>query len=102
MTVDVKHKPLEISHHSKATDWTSVVVTTFYGSTFNFLTLSRTVCVCVCVFTAPALSGITSVFSKRSQRLYPNGNFTFQEKKNKQQQKKQQKGEISGGCGHEQ
>ncbi|XP_069367166.1 acid-sensing ion channel 1C isoform X10 [Paralichthys olivaceus] len=44
MTVDVKHKPLEISHHSKANDWTSLVVTTFYGSTFNFLTLLRTVC----------------------------------------------------------
>lgn len=35
MTVDVKHKPLEISHHLKANDRTSMVVTTFYGYSFN-------------------------------------------------------------------
>lgn len=36
MTVDVKHKPLEISHHLKANDWTSMVLTAFF---FPFVAL---------------------------------------------------------------
>ena len=36
MTVDVKHKPLEISHHLKANDWMSMVVTAFCSSSFNY------------------------------------------------------------------
>lgn len=78
MTVDVKHKPLEMSHHWKANDRASTVVTTFCSSRFNY-----THCYTWCAHSSSVIRNksvhLSGARDHLVERLYPNGTFAFQE-----------------------